>query len=166
MRPLSTIPKLPHKNRSTLSASQRSCQLLSQFRERLLWQHVLVQPLQQFHSNTEQQLASGAGQISGKRWAKSMWSTTCGCLLFLLQVMVTSTQEASEFLFGELERSNFSTGFRRYRMGLGGFLLNSIPPSGCKCHRDPVLPEEIICICRGPGVKEFKANLTKGVTRL
>ncbi|GFU49380.1 hypothetical protein NPIL_278041 [Nephila pilipes] len=39
-------------------------------------------------------------------------------------------------------------------------------PDGCKCHRDPVLPEEIVCVCRGPGVKDFQANLTRGVTRL
>lgn len=95
-----------------------------------------------------------------------MRSTTSRLLLLLLQVLVTWSQETSEFLFGELERSNVSAGFRHYRMGRGGFVQGNVPLNGCKCHRDPVLPEEIVCVCRGPGVKEFKANLTKGVTRL
>lgn len=87
-------------------------------------------------------------------------------LLLLLQVLVTWTQETSEFLSGGLEKSNNSAEFRPYTMDLGGFMLGTMPPNGCKCHRDPVLPEEIVCVCRGPGVKDFQANLTRGVTRL
>ncbi|XP_035214839.1 lutropin-choriogonadotropic hormone receptor-like, partial [Stegodyphus dumicola] len=97
-----------------------------------------------------------------------MWSTT-SCLrilfLLLLQASVDVDGMSSEVLFKEGEKNNFSMGFHHYRMGLRGYGAGH-PVHGCKCQKDPVLPEEIVCACRGPGVKDFKANLTRGVTRL
>ncbi|GIY98508.1 hypothetical protein CEXT_222741 [Caerostris extrusa] len=100
---------------------------------------------------------------------KTMRSATCWWYLLVhLPILVLVVRGLSpEFFFGDGEKKNFSLGFHHYRMGIRRF--NSAGHAlveGCKCHRDPVLPEEIICSCRGPGVKDFKANLTRGVTRL
>ncbi|GFQ80473.1 hypothetical protein TNCT_148231 [Trichonephila clavata] len=97
---------------------------------------------------------------------ETMWSTTYGsstACFFFMALLVGGL--SPEFFFGDVEKKNFSLGFHHYRMGIRRFSAGQTP-DGCKCHRDPVLPDEIICVCKGPGVKDLQTNLTRGVTRL
>lgn len=98
----------------------------------------------------------------------TMPSATCGspilCSILLLLLVVPVRGWSPEFFFGDGGK-NFS--FGHYRMGIRGFgSAGPQVPDGCKCHKDPALLEEVVCACRGHGVKDLKANLTKGVTRL
>ncbi|KAG8192893.1 hypothetical protein JTE90_014669 [Oedothorax gibbosus] len=105
-----------------------------------------------------------------------MWSATCGGLMILLCLLVVPAKGWSpEMIFGDSTNGkNHSSSpgwplpFGHYRMGIRGFGSSTGPvlPDGCQCQKDPVLLEEIVCACRGYGVKDLKANLTKGVTRL
>ncbi|KAG8192894.1 hypothetical protein JTE90_014670 [Oedothorax gibbosus] len=106
-----------------------------------------------------------------------MWSVNFYDLLILLclLLMVPVKGWSSELRFGDGtngKNNSRSPGwplpFGHIRMGIRGFGSSTGPvlPEGCNCHKDSVLLEEIECVCRGYGVKDLKANLTKGVTRL